>query len=97
LAAVLIPTFSGVIEKANNSKKLQELKNEYTAYAMVTAENGTFTDDVVIYMGGTYYNIEGGEVDIENTLDQAPANYWDAASDDWASNATPDVSDEVSE
>ena len=31
LAAVLIPTFSNVVEKANQSKALQEVKNAYTA------------------------------------------------------------------
>ena len=30
LAAVLIPTFSGVVEKANQSAALQEARNEYT-------------------------------------------------------------------
>lgn len=34
LAAVLIPTFSSVIDKANASKALQEARNKYTvAYA----------------------------------------------------------------
>ena len=34
LAAVLIPTFSGIIEKANKSATLQEARNAYTeAYA----------------------------------------------------------------
>ena len=86
LAAVLIPTFSGVIEKANNSKKLQELKNEYTTYAMLTAEEGTFSDDVVIYMGGTYYEIVDGKVDITVTKAEAEVtNYWNAATDAWGS------------
>lgn len=31
LAAVLIPTFAGIVEKANESKALQEAKNAYTA------------------------------------------------------------------
>ena len=31
LAAVLIPTFSNVVEKANQSKALQEVKNAYEA------------------------------------------------------------------
>ena len=32
LASVLIPTFGGIIDKANQSAALQEAKNEYTAY-----------------------------------------------------------------
>jgi len=34
LAAVMIPTFSNVIAKANESKALQEAKNEYTNYSV---------------------------------------------------------------
>ena len=51
LAAVLIPTFSGVVKKANASKALQEVKNAYTATLandLSTAE----TDDDVVYNKG---------------------------------------------
>ena len=41
LAGVLIPTFSGVVNKANDSKVLQEATNAYKeAYALVLAEDG---------------------------------------------------------
>lgn len=32
LAAVLIPTFSGIVEKANASARLQEARNSYVEY-----------------------------------------------------------------
>ena len=52
LAGVLIPTFSGIVTKANQSKLLQEAKNLYTEY--VGAHNysdGTLpNDDVIIIM-----------------------------------------------
>ena len=39
LAAVLIPTFSGVIEKANESKAMQEATNAYKeAYALAISD-----------------------------------------------------------
>ena len=47
LAGVLIPTFGGIIDKANESKALQEVKNAYTAtLADDMATPGT-SDDVV--------------------------------------------------
>ena len=49
LAAVLIPTFSNVISKANDSAALQSARNEYTAYlASVDAK------DVSGLVSGTY-------------------------------------------
>lgn len=50
LAAVLIPTFSNVVTKANESVALQEVKNAYTA----TLANDLATDDVdQVYNQGT--------------------------------------------
>ena len=44
LAAVLIPTFSGVVKKANESKALQEIKNAHTeALAECLANDGAVT------------------------------------------------------
>ena len=56
LAAVLIPTFSGVVEKANKSAAEQALRNAYTqALAEALASDGIIkTDDIVyIYTDGT--------------------------------------------
>ena len=40
LAAVLIPTFSNMISKANDSKALQKARNAYTTYMISAAESG---------------------------------------------------------
>jgi len=40
LAAVLIPTFSGIIDKANKSACLQEARNAYTAAYADDIEDG---------------------------------------------------------
>lgn len=48
LAAVLIPTFSGVVAKANESKALQEVKNAYTA-TLAEDLSTSDTDDDVVY------------------------------------------------
>ena len=46
LAAVLIPTFSGVIEKANLTKDMEEAKNAYTNF-LVSQEN-------IVVVGGQF-------------------------------------------
>lgn len=49
LAAVLIPTFSGIIDKANNSAALQEARNEYTEYvAGIDYSTATAAQDLII-------------------------------------------------
>lgn len=46
LAAVLIPTFSGIVEKANNSAALQEATNAYKeAFALAIADDGVINTD----------------------------------------------------
>ncbi|MBR2472970.1 MAG: type II secretion system protein [Clostridia bacterium] len=47
LAAVLIPTFSGIIESANETKALQEVKNAYTATLADDLADGDTSNDVV--------------------------------------------------
>lgn len=73
LAAVLIPTFSGIVDKANKSKSLQEVRNAYTVYmseqlhanqpvaSPVHVKFGTDTD---VY----YVNITNGKAEISTTL-----------------------------
>ena len=85
LATVLIPTFGSIIEKANNSKLLQELKNEYTEYAVTVAPE-SIQDDIVIKIGEKYYNIVNGAPELdtdgttvkEGTKPAVDAYYWDA-------------------
>lgn len=51
LAAVLIPTFSNVVEKANQSKALQEVKNAYTATLVEDLGDDDSSNDVVYNKG----------------------------------------------
>ena len=51
LSAVLIPTFGGIIEKANASKAQQEVKNAYTATLANDLSTPATTDDVVYNQG----------------------------------------------
>lgn len=55
LAAVLIPTFSNVVEKANQSAALQACENEYKQMAITAASNGTTVDEKVVFSKGKYY------------------------------------------
>jgi type IV pilus assembly protein PilA len=90
LATVLIPTFGNMIQKANNSKTLQALKNEYTEYALSVDVNTTdIEEDMVIKYGDKYYTIDNGAPVVkedgtctEATL-TADTDYWDAASNTW--------------
>ncbi len=62
LAAVLIPTFSGVVEKANKSAAEQALKNAYTqALAEALADDGAIESGDKVYLAkdGTALTKEG--------------------------------------
>ncbi len=74
LAAVLIPTFSGVVEKANESAALQEAKNQYTLYLTETApENATEGYVVISKSGDTYYfQFKDSQLDTKNVLKEKP-------------------------
>ena len=51
LAGVLIPTFSGIVTKANESKALQEVKNAYTETLADDLTNAANAADVVYNFG----------------------------------------------
>ena len=55
LAAVLIPTFSGVIQEANESAAKQEAANLYKAYLAETASTGAVEGDLVIKVDDKNY------------------------------------------
>ena len=62
LAAVLIPTFSNVISKANQSKAMQEARNAYTQWLATGTNAQTLGDgyDFLIKNGEyTFYVIDG--------------------------------------
>lgn len=75
LATVLIPTFGNIIEKAENSKTLQTLRNEYTEYTI--AVNGDIEDTIVIKLGDAYYSYENGSATFSEVTPSAGDSYWD--------------------
>ena len=80
LAAVLIPTFSGVIDKANKSATLQEARNYYTdAYADDIEDgviDGQDIDDASVVADGGTYTVTSGTATFEYT-----ARGWTASFD----------------
>ena len=48
LAAVLIPTFGGVIQRANDSKVIQEARNKYVNYLTLDGNESKANQDFVI-------------------------------------------------
>ena len=65
LAAVLIPTFSNVITKANDSKALQQVTNAYkVALADALADDGV-ADEEEIEVNDFVFNFSGESVQID--------------------------------
>ena len=62
LATVLIPTFSNLIDKANESAALQEANNIFKSYFIDTAEDKDATRDFYIEVDGYYFEVAGGEL-----------------------------------
>lgn len=75
LSAVLIPTFSDVIKKAEESAALQTAKNAYTEYASGEYVNGKTVYEVVIVQVSNkqFVNVINGNVvkNIYETEDEA--------------------------
>lgn len=63
LAAVLIPTFSNVIDKANATAAMEEARNAYTQYLVENAENGSIPANICIKSGDYYFVVVGGQFD----------------------------------
>lgn len=63
LAGVLIPTFASVVTKANQSKAMQEAKNEYEAYLAEYASTLTGDEDYVIVAGEYAFKVVDGQFD----------------------------------
>ena len=65
LSAVLIPTFGGIVDKANASAAQQEAKNAHTQYLIDTDAD---TSDVVIVVEGKYYfTVTDGQLEVAET------------------------------
>ena len=68
LAGVLIPTFATVVDKANQSKAMQQAKNAYELYLANTAETGKVEKNICIkseYATGKYFyfHVKNGQFD----------------------------------
>lgn len=61
LAAVLIPTFSGVIEKANESAAMQAARNEYEVYLSEHAAELTGEENFVIVYKTYAFEVKEGQ------------------------------------
>ena len=68
LAAVLIPNLSRLVEKANESKAMQQAKAAYEAYLVETDSDGKTnaekvgTDKLCIESGKYHYHVENGQM-----------------------------------
>ena len=61
LAAVLIPTFSNVIEKANKSSAMQAARNEYELYLAEYATEISDDMNLEIVSGKYYFEVTAGQ------------------------------------
>mgnify|MGYP004467416951 CR=1 FL=1 len=81
LAAVLIPTFTGVINNAKESSAQSEAKNLWTAYCVEKAESfADFNGYVKVLKKGTtneyyYFTVTNGQLSVDKPLaTQAPSD-----------------------
>ena len=63
LSAVLIPTFSGIVEKANNSARDQEAKNAYTNYIIEAGANAKASGYILVK--GYYYTVANNQINLD--------------------------------
>ena len=62
LAAVLVPTFGGIIDKSNESAAMQEARNIYTNYLADSAETGVVETDVYVKTAKGWVLLEDGQI-----------------------------------
>lgn len=67
LAAVLTPTFFGIIDKANISAAEQEARNAYTNYLAQHASDSQFATKVCVKVNDYYVFLDNGSVKTELT------------------------------
>ncbi len=72
LAAVLIPTFTSVTEKANKSAAMQEARNEFEVYMADHIEDLTGKEDYVVQSGNYFFKVENLQFNTEayKTVDE---------------------------
>lgn len=67
LAGVLIPTFATVVDKANQSKAMQEAKNAYELYLADNAEKNTLEKNICITSGNYVFHVKNGQFEAAAT------------------------------
>lgn len=68
LSAVLIPTFSGVTQRAQETARDQEARNIYTEYlGNWDYEDGEPVYDCYVVVDEYYYEVEDGEINLTET------------------------------
>ena len=75
LATVLVPTFGGIIEKANNSKIEQTLRNEYTEYTIKAG--ASVQEKIYVLYEGNYYVVTNGVPNLNSASVNAPTTEGD--------------------
>ena len=70
LSAVLIPTFSGIVDKANGSKRDQEAKNAFTEYLIVN--NAVVGEGDYFKSGNYYYPVNNGQINLNGEVTELP-------------------------
>ena len=69
LAGVLIPTFSGVVKKAQESAELQEVKNAYTNALVEVLADGEIEETSATFGGYTFNFAEGKLTSVTETTE----------------------------
>ena len=65
LAAVLIPTFTGVTEKAQKSAAMQEANNAWINYLAEKIDTNAYEENICIKSGDYYFHVVNGVFDEE--------------------------------
>ena len=67
LASVMIPGFTGIVTKANESEALQDVKNAYTATLIDDYNFGADATIIVVHSNGTIISIVDGAASVVST------------------------------
>ena len=62
LSAVLIPTFGGIVEQAENTARDQEAKNLFTEYLI---DNKGMADDGYVLVGDYFYPVVDNQINLD--------------------------------
>ena len=70
LATALIPTFSGLIDSANETKAMSKAREIYNEYLLENAETGDVSGDFYIKAENKYFKVTNGQLSTkaDNTI-----------------------------